>query len=171
VPILNLNEDISITKQYDASGLFDPGVVQYFMTYIDLYGRESKIFYQSPLYYTSMHNRGGMYSVNGDGTSNEECNNSFTITINNWDTQFDYIRVYSILRTTLNGQPQAKVVTDLLLKDNSTESIVFVDTNTTGYAISPTDIFFLGGIPVAASTIKQKDNTLFIGDLNYSSFS
>lgn len=105
VPELTLREEVEIQKNNDASGMFEPGVLQYFLTYSNKYGQESSIFYTSPLLYTSVGDRAGMFSTNADSTSNSICNNSFTLKINNIQTEYDYINVYSILRTAKDDIP------------------------------------------------------------------
>lgn len=128
VPELSLKEQVSIKKNHDAGGIFDPGVLQYFISYVNFYGQESNIFYASPLLYTSIGDRGGMYSVNADTTQNNMCNNSFTITVDNVQSEYDYMRIYSILRTSLNDTPQAKIVTEINIQDNiKREEIKVID--------------------------------------------
>lgn len=119
VPELTLNEQVSVVKNIDSSGLFEPGTVQYFLTYLNKYGQESAIFYASPLLYTSTNGRAGAYSDNNDGSTNNICENSFTLTISNVQYEYDYIRVYSIARTGLDATPLAKKVVDLQI-DKST---------------------------------------------------
>ena len=41
---------------------------------------------------------------------------SFDITINNVDTKFDYLRLYSIVRTSIDSTPLVKRVIDIDLK-------------------------------------------------------
>lgn len=101
---LDLNEEVFIRKS-NASGNFPTGTIQYAFTYINLYGQESNIFYVSPLYYTSFENRGG--------SPEESVNNSFEIEISNIDPTFDYVRIYSILRTSINAVPEVRRVADV----------------------------------------------------------
>lgn len=49
--------------------------------------------------------------------------------------------------------------------------IEFTDTGTLGKYITPTDLFYKGGIPSSALAIEQKDNTLFLGDISTGQFS
>lgn len=151
VPTIMLGEEVIITKNY-YGGIFSPGTIQYAFTYFNLYGQESNIFYISDLYYTSFEDRGG--------SPEETVSNSFIININNTDTKFEYIRIYSIHRTSLEATPSVKVVADI--KNNG--NITYIDTNTTGYTIDPTTILYLGGESIIANTISQKDGTLFLGN-------
>lgn len=105
VRTLGLKETITITRNIVANGSFAPGVIQYAFTYFNKYGQESNIFYTSPLYYISYNNRGA--------GPEDNVSNSFNIVIEGVDTKFDYLRVYSIHRTSLNATPTVKRVVDL----------------------------------------------------------
>lgn len=102
---LKLQETITIDRSIVANGTFSPGVIQYAFTYFDKYGQESNIFYTSPLYYISYNNRGA--------SPEDKVGNSFSIVIDNIDKSFDYIRIYSIHRTSIDAVPTVKRVVDL----------------------------------------------------------
>lgn len=102
---LKLDESISIERNIVANGSFAPGVIQYAFTYFNKYGQESNIFYTSPLYYISYNNRGA--------GPEDRVSNSFNIEVVNVDRRFDYIRVYSIHRTSINATPDVRRVVDL----------------------------------------------------------
>lgn len=102
---LKLQETITIDRNIVANGTFSPGVIQYAFTYFDKYGQESNIFYTSPLYYISYNNRGA--------SPEDKVGNSFSIAIDNTDKSFDYIRIYSIHRTSIDAVPTVKRVVDL----------------------------------------------------------
>ncbi len=102
---LKLNEKVSIERNIVANGNFAPGVIQYAFTYFNKYGQESNIFYISPLYYISYNNRGA--------SPEDKVSNSFNIEISNVDKRFDYLRIYSIHRTSINATPDVKRVVDL----------------------------------------------------------
>lgn len=148
---------ISVDKTYGV-GYFPSGVIQYFISYYNKYGPETRIVAASSLSYSSIEDR---------GASPEEYTNSiFNINISDVDTSFEYLRVYSIFRTSLDNTVVAKLVKDIAIDGLST--INLVDNNSTGEAIDPTELLFTGGDYIVASTIAQKDNTLFLGDLKVS---
>ena len=155
---LDLNEVITVDR-IDGSGMFAPGVIQYAFSYYNKYGRQSNIFYTTRLLYTSFVDRGG--------SPEDKVANSFRITIENVDYgKFDYLRIYSIQRTSLNTTPMCKLVTDIDLSTiGSGDSITFVDNGEKGEAIDPNELLYLGGETVIAGTMEQKDNTLFLGNL------
>lgn len=105
VRTLNLNEEVTIERNIVANGSFAPGVIQYAFTYFNKYGQESNIFYTSPLYYVSYNNRGA--------SPEDKVSNSFNIEVVNVDKRFDYIRIYSIHRTSINATPDVRRVVDL----------------------------------------------------------
>jgi len=147
---------ITVSKNEISFGSFAPGVIQYCFTYYDLYGAETNIFYTSPLYYVSPSTRGA--------SPEETVSCSFTISVSSYDTRFEYLRIYSILRTSINATPQVRKVADIALK-NASGTIVYTDTGTVGETLDPTDLLYIGGEAIFAGTIAQKDNTLFLGDI------
>lgn len=164
LPELDLNEIVTIEKSYDGSGMFPSGTTQYFFTYIDKYGRESNIFYASSLYYNSLKDRG----LNPDGSEYASCSYKINITDLDSSNEFDYVRIYSIIRPYEGATPIARIVVDLDLNISPTQkegSIFYIDTNTTGEIIDYTTVMFLGGKPIIPYTIEQKNNTLFLGNL------
>ena len=155
VRALNLNEEVTIERNIVANGSFAPGVIQYSFTYFNKYGQESNIFYTSPLFYTSYNNRGA--------GPEDNVGNSFSINISRADTRFDYIRVYSIHRTSLNATPECKIVTDLAIPESGDFS--YTDNGISGSTIDHTELLYVGGEEVVFGTMAQKDNTLFLGDI------
>lgn len=154
VRTLTLNEKVTIERNIVASGSFAPGIVQYAFTYFNKYGQESNIFYTSPLYYISYNNRGA--------SPEDKVSNSFNIKITDIDQRFDYIRIYSIHRTSINATPDVRRVADLALSVNK---ISYTDNGLSGDTIDPTELLYVGGEEVIFGTMTQKDNTLFLGDI------
>lgn len=151
---LQLNEVITVVRNDLASGLFSSGVIQYAFTYYNKYGQESNIFYTTPLQYISFSNRGA--------SPEDKVSNSFTITIKDPDSRFDYVRVYSIHRASIDATPNVLNVVDLPV--DSTQDIIYTDNGTTGATVDPTELLYLGGEEVVFKTMAQKDNTLFLGN-------
>ena len=154
-PVLTLEEDITIKRNSNSSGVFSSGVIQYAFSYYNLYGQESNIFYYSPINYISHNDRGG--------SPEDKIKVSFDITINNVDTKFDYLRIYSIQRSSIDSTPSVLNVADIKIdKDNRT--ISYNDNGSQGTAVDPTELLYIGGEEVIFGTIAQKDNTLFLGN-------
>ncbi len=156
VSTLQLEEGVTIQKMLGASGMFAPGVIQYAFTYFNKYSQESNIFYISPLLYISFKDRGA--------SPEEKVDNAFKITIVNVDTRFDYIRVYSIQRTSIDATPIVKRVQDI--KVDGRTRVDYIDTGINGDSVDPTELLYKGGETVAVKTMEQKDNTLFLGNLS-----
>lgn len=254
---LQLNEKVTIERGTVSNASFSPGIIQYAFTYFDKYGQESNIAYVSPLFYISYEDRGA--------SPEDLLGNSFNLTIDNIDSNFDYLRLYSIHRTSVDATPNVKRVADIAppegtsiyyesyyktislkvltevfdtntgnyekldnyppsinlpdydlwtlnsnrfphVKTSLGEIISLVDTNsmftikvstdaiiefisgnndwlfkietklkkkvsytdigTSGDSTDPTYLLYVGGEEVIFSTLAQKDNTLFLGDVN-----
>lgn len=104
---LKLQEVVNINRDIVTNGNFSPGVIQYAFTYVNSYAQESNIFYTSPLYYISYNNRGA--------NPEDKMGNSFNIAIDKVDKNFEYVRVYSIHRTSIDAIPTIKRVVDLAI--------------------------------------------------------
>ena len=155
VPRLQLNETITVKKLLGANGIFAPGVIQYAFTYYRKYGQESNIFYTTPLYYISYADRGA--------SPEDKVANAFKITVTDVDDNFDYLRIYSIQRTSINGTPICKRIQDISI--NGLNEVSYTDTGMSGDAIDPTELLYKGGESVIVKTLSQKDDTLFMGNL------
>ena len=157
VRTLKLKESVYVEKLLGASGMFAPGVIQYAFTYYDQYLQETNIFYTTPLCYISHPDRGA--------APDQKVENAFKITVTGIDPNFDFLRIYSIQRTSLDGTPLCKRVQDISLKELTGTSVTFTDTGYTGDSIDPTELLYKGGEVITATTIEQKDNTLFLGNI------
>lgn len=157
---LALEEDIRVIKMF-GSGSFPAGVIQYAFTYYNKYGQESNVFYTTPLQYISYLGRGG--------SADSNIANSFKIEIRNANTRFDYLRIYSILRTSKDTVPQTKRVQDIEIsqgiKENGKTTLTFIDNGLQGETIDPTELLYKGGEEIVAETMEQKDGTLFLGNI------
>lgn len=112
---MSLAERVTVTKRENADGAFPAGVLQYIATYYDRYGQETNPFYVSPLLYTSHSNRGG--------SPEDVCRNTFTLSFSKVDSSFEYVRLYSLLRTSINSTPTGRLVTDInILKAQTAET-------------------------------------------------
>lgn len=156
---LELKETVTVVRDDLASGSFSSGVIQYAFTYYNKYGQESNIFYTSPIQYISFASRGA--------SPEEKVSNSFTITIANPDTRFDYIRVYSIHRASIDATPNVLNVVDLPINAANVragKTLTYTDNGTIGTNVDPTELLYVGGEEVVFGTMTQKDNTLFLGN-------
>lgn len=152
-----------ITKDYDIHGQWPSGVVQYFITYSKRYGQESSIFWSSQLFQLTHEDKGA--------SENDIVNCGFRIGITYPDPSFDFVNIYRVIRTSFNGTAQTKFVAQIEIVKSSNSStpsaqpIDYIDDNTKGSTIEPSGLLYKGGENVTASTMAQKDNTLFLGDI------
>lgn len=155
-PNMNLQETVTITKNTQSVGSFPAGTVQYIFTYFNKNGVETRPFYVSPQYYTSFETKAG--------SPEAVLSNSFDIQIQNPDTLFDYMRVYSVIRTSINGTPVTTKVQDINVQENM-YFIHLVDTNTLNESVPTNQPLTTGSERIVAETLAQKDNTLFLGNI------
>ena len=159
VPKIDVLPIVNVEKQYEGRGIFPSGVIQYYITYYNKFGQESNAVHVTPLYNISPSDRGG--------AEDETQTCSFKIHIENVDNHYDNIRIYSYIRTSLNAAPVVSIVGDLEInKENSAQYYEIVDDNYGNINVPASDILFLGGNTISASTIEQKDNTLFLGNIS-----
>lgn len=159
---LELNEEVTISRLQSSVGIFPTGVIQYALTYLHKYGQESNIFYVSEPLYLSYADRGG--------SPEDRVSTSFRINIENVDKKFQYVRVYSIIRTSIDSTPVVKRVADVDIAKSigtSGTSVSLIDNNTTGDNVDPTYLLYVGGKDIVAKCIASKDNTLFLGNIAY----
>ena len=106
-PDIKYDHQIRVKKHFN-QGLFTGGVIQYAFTYYLENGPETPIVDYTPLYYITAEGRG----LKPD----EVIACSFEVQIVNPDTRYDYARVYSIHRTSLNATPIVRIVKDIKIK-------------------------------------------------------
>ena len=150
-PELKLEENVTV-EQIDGNGQFPAGVVQYAFTYVNKLGAESNIFYITKL-------KSIQYKDRAAGPQ-EYVNCAFKITISNVDDSFDYIRCYQLIRTSLDAQPTCLILNEVPTND----TVTIIDTNV-GSTYDATALLFQK-YPIKPSTLDQKANTLFLGDIN-----
>lgn len=155
VPVIDSSINVDVIKEYNGTGYFTPGVIQYVVTYYNKFGQESNPVYVSPLYYLSFKDRGGK--------ADETITCSFKITLSNLDVNYDYVRVYSLQRTSENSAVVGHIVSDLVIKNNG--EVTCIDTGTRQDIIDANSLILSNASIFFPSTIAAKDNTLFLGNL------
>lgn len=153
---LKLEEEVEAKRLVNGNGIFPAGVIQYAFTYYNKYGQESNIFHTTELLYISHSDRGG--------SPEDNISTAFSLKVDNIDDRFQYLRIYSILRTSIDATPTVKRVADIEI---SSKSITYIDNGTTGDIVDPAMLLYIGGKDIVANCIASKDNTLFLGDIKY----
>ena len=155
---------ISVRKKY-SGGLFHAGVIQYAFSFYNKNAQETPIVFTTPLNYISHEDKGEQ--------PNKQLGCEFELTLyisdQNHD-KFEYIRVYSIYRSSLDGTPVVKVINDIktsmLQRANNVYSVKFTDTNTTGYNFDAFRILIQND-HIVPQAMAHKDEKLFMA--NYES--
>lgn len=153
VPTLKLEETVQINKAHAASEGRAPGVVQYIFTYVNKFLQESNPFFVSSLYYTSFPDRAGSPS--------DIVYSSFKLEVQNPDKRFDYVKIYVVERTSLNGTP---VVNSLPLLEIGEESSVSIIDSGVNYTSENSSVLY-PSYSVSADAINIKDYALFLGGI------
>lgn len=153
--------DVKVDITKDNSGNTRPnGVIQYMMTYYNKHGQETGYAWMSDLIYLS--------PVGSGGSADETNNNKVTLEISDWDKRFTHYRIYSIFRSSYNGQPVAYLVTDDKTHYDQT-TIKVIDDFAHQTSVDPTSLLYLGSKPAVFETMTQKDGTLFLGGIKLNS--
>lgn len=130
------------------------GITQYLITYFNKYGQETGAVWFSDLVYLSPNNKGG--------AADEYNNNIVTLEISNLDQTYDHFRVYSIFRSSRDGQIAAYLVEENEVKSGT---VTVIDDGAHLTSEDPTRLLYLGSQFVKPGTIEHKDQVLFLGDL------
>lgn len=165
-PTTQLQESVAVERVKTGGEMFPPGVIQYCFTYINKYAQQTCVAWTSALYYLTFSDRGV--------SPENEVVNAFKITINGPDENFDYLRLYSIQRTSINETPIVKILDDIpitSIKEKTVNNVTikyleYIDNGTTGSTIDPTELLYVGGRDIVANTLIDKDGTLFIGNFS-----
>ena len=166
LPKVDIGTEITITKQ-QGGGVFPAGVIQYAFTMGVQNGQESNIFYVSPLYYITRDNTYGL-------PVGENSNCSFKIEFPNieWGT-YDFVNVYSILRTSIDGEADCRRVQRIYKSDCSTKTETITKTIRTytadelqpstisnnTFSISGTGIYTKPDTPPTTPSVTVQPNT------------
>lgn len=154
---ISSHPDVTIEKD-NSGNARQNGVIQYFITLYNKYGQESGIAWVSSLIYLSPIDRGG---------SPEETNNNRVILrVTDLDTSYTNFRVYSVFRSSLNGEQVAYIVDDGIVPASNGEEVVIIDDASHLEVIDASSILFKGSVSAIAGTLAHKDQTLFLGNLS-----
>ena len=157
-PKINKIPKFKIQKNYEKLSQLPAGVVQYFVSYYNENGAQTLIANSSDLFTIDYFNRGAKVDEFG------MC--SFDIRLSQLDTTFDYIRVYSAIRTTKDGPLLIKIVGDIKINKEQPDLEYFLcDNGINQETLDASYIYFVGGQPFYAKTLQNKDNTLFFGNI------
>ena len=163
-PELKYIPTISAVKNFDVPSELPAGMIQYFVSFFNKNKSETLIAAGTSLYSIDFKDKGAKADSTG-------CAFDVTINIQNestspgeWESSYEYIRLYSVRRTSLNGDATVNIVKDFKVETNIT-SYTVLDNGIGQDTIDPGQIFFVGGTPLFAKTLCQKDNTLFMGGI------
>lgn len=166
-----INQKVKAEISKDDSGNVRPnGVVQYLMTYYNDNAQETGYAWMSDLVYLSPVGVGG--SADSTNTNRVIIELGADTIANSLDDRYYGIRVYSIFRSSYDGQITAFLVGERTISRiddgggaHHAAPITIIDDGAHLSAVDATKLLYLGSQNVIAETMTQKDNTLFLGNL------
>lgn len=144
---------VDIEKVFLGTANFSAGVIQYFITYSKKYGQQTNIVWKSAMYYLTNE------TIAVSAEASASC--AFQLTLSNLDTNFDYVNIYSVIRTSQSGTPTVRLVASLTIS----ESVIYTDTGASGSDVDATSLLYVGGRQIIPYTMTHKDNVLFLGNI------
>lgn len=143
-------------------GNFFAGAIVYCFSYITNQGHKTNIIDQSELIYIRSANdkKHGL-------EPNKKVNISIKIDISGLSDEFEYIELYSLYRSSLNGEITVKKVSKIKIPNNGI--ISFEDLNN-GESISYQELLTRFNSTLIPSTITLKSNALFVGNIKTNNY-
>lgn len=151
---------IQVTKNY-VGGMFHAGVIQYAYSFFNENAQETPVIDVTPLYYIAHEDRGEKPDTRVG------CTFALSLEIpKDFLKKFDYVRFYSIYRSSLDTTPLVKVINEIEINNpNATESKTynFIDDNTQGYVYDAQQLLIRNN-KIIPQTFNYKDGKLFFGN-------
>ena len=154
------DESISVKTIQSTNGEFFSGVIIYCFAYKTHQGHLTNVIDVSDL--IQLTNFGLKYGLE----PNKRCNIANIITVNGLIFNFKEIEVYSLFRSTLDGEITVRKVCNLDIKQRTTE---FTDLNQ-GEIISYQELLTRFNSVLIPSTITQKSSSIFLGNLRTNNY-
>lgn len=151
---------IQVTKGY-VGGMFHAGVIQYAYSFFNENAQETPIIDVTPLYYIAHEDRGEKPDTRVGCT--------FTLSLDipeGFLKKFDYVRFYSIYRSSLDTTPLVKVINEIEINNPTAtqpENYTFIDDNTQGY-VYDTQQLLIRNNKIIPQTFNYKDGKMFFGN-------
>lgn len=159
----NVSSSLDIVSKFDLSqpvitsvtggGGHTAGMIQYAYNLYILNGAQTTI---SPISELEPLDKGDGL---GGGAVNEEVGRTVIVGVDDIDTDFTHIKLYSIKYTSFNQVPEISLVADREI-DNF-DSFSYYDDGTVISPVSLAEFLFLGSAPIIPSHIEAKDSRLF----------
>lgn len=152
VPNVNLSNPNII--RFETGGIHTSGVIQYAYNLYNLNGAQTKISPLSELVPLNNNNKGDDIDTS--------VNKSPVVRIENVDTDYEFLRLYSIKYSSLGATPQIQIVTDTPITNDIVE--IVDDNNSVISEITFSEFTFLGGDIYIPQHLNTKDNHLFLAN-------
>lgn len=159
-PVLQLKEDLKITKLFNIRGQFPGGKIQYAFTYYNDTQQETNVVEMSELFDCTK--KDNAIAVG----SSDYAEHVFEIKITNIDPAFKYLKIYRLFYSGLHSQPTITSLPVVYLGYGSISEYTVIDdyTQRTEESVDLRTNLMQSFIPY---TLSAKDNTLFYGNIKY----
>lgn len=166
---LNIVADTTLTSiktlNVTNAGEYKSGMVQYAYNLFNLYGNETIYSPASGFVHLVDSSDSLAISTLYKGSPQDTYVGKSVIgTINNLDTNFEYVRIVAINYQTLNGQPLIGIVGEYPLPPSGT--IYFTDSGTYSDELSYQEFLSIGGANITPETLESKDNRLIAANIS-----
>jgi len=138
----------------DFGGIHTAGMIQYGYNLLAKGGSQTALSPLSQLYPLSKQNQGGKL--------NEVVGKILNLKIDNIDTRYDILRLYSIKYTSYNELPQFNLIAEDSI---SGSTFNYSDDGRVISSLTQDELLFLGGIPLIPSALVSKYNRLILGNI------
>lgn len=155
------SESITANQSKSSDAEFYSGVIVYCFSYVTYQGHKTGIIDITPKV-LPIKNFEQDYGLE----PNKKANIAFDITINGLVNTFKEIEVYSLFRSTLNGE----IVVRKVCKMNITQSVMNVTDLNQGEIISYQELLTRFNSVLVPSTITQKSGSLFLGNIKTNNY-
>jgi hypothetical protein len=162
-PKINVVQPVTLvtpTVSTVSGGTLPAGKIQYVYSLYDLQGTETVLSPVSEAIALTKYFEGA--------ESGQSSGLSVQVTINGVDTNFDYIRVYSITYTEVDQTPTVIMITDEAITDST--FIITDDGNSFVSELTVAELTTLGGKPLVVQTLATKRNRLFVANYSQTNF-
>jgi len=169
IELLSISPDCTLNQpkvnNVLSGGMYYAGMVQYGYQLYNLYGAETVISPLSGLIHLTESNSTASSSMSYKGTENgKQAGKAVSITINDIDPRYDFIKVIAVYYTSEEGEPEVNVIAERNIP--TSKSITVIDGGDTVLSVyTPAQLSSIGTRIFTPKLLTVKDNILLAGNI------
>lgn len=169
IELLSITPDCTLNQPKPinvlSGGLYNAGMVQYGYQLYNLDGAETVISPLSGLIHLTESSSSASSSMSYKGAENgAQVGKAVTVTIEDIDPRFDFIKVIAVYYTSEEGEPEVNVITESNVPQSKTLTII--DAGDTVLSVyTPAQLASIGTKIFTAKLLTTKDNILIAGNV------